>query len=76
MQHTLNLALALYQQGATDYLTVVTSQTALLQTQLEALNLDTLQLTASVDLIRALGGGWEDSAPALNAKTMDAKQRR
>jgi outer membrane protein TolC len=45
---------------------VVTSQTALLQTQLEALNLDTQQLTASVDLIRALGGGWEDSAPAKN----------
>jgi outer membrane protein TolC len=58
--------MALYKQGATDYLTVVTSQTALLQTQLEALNLDTLQLTASVDLIRALGGGWEDSASAKN----------
>jgi NodT family efflux transporter outer membrane factor (OMF) lipoprotein len=61
-QRTLDFSLALYKQGATDYLTVVTSQTALLQTQLEALNLDTQQLTASVDLIRALGGGWEDSA--------------
>jgi len=60
-QRTLNLAMALYKQGATDYLTVVTSQTALLQTQIEALNLDTLQLRASVDLIRSLGGGWEDS---------------
>jgi NodT family efflux transporter outer membrane factor (OMF) lipoprotein len=58
-QRTLDFSLALYKQGATDYLTVVTSQTALLQTQLEALNLDTTQLTASVDLIRALGGGWE-----------------
>ena len=74
-QRTLNLALALYQQGATDYLTVVTSQTALLQTQLEALNLDTLQLSASVDLIRALGGGWEDSARAQNGKPTDTKQR-
>ncbi len=60
-QHTLDLSQALYLQGATDYLTVVTSQTALLQTQIQALNLDTLQLQASVDLIRALGGGWEDS---------------
>ena len=74
-QRTLDFSLALYKQGATDYLTVVTSQTALLQTQLEALNLDTLQLTASVDLIRALGGGWEDSARAQNGKTMNAKQR-
>ena len=61
-QRTLDFSLALYKQGATDYLTVVTSQTALLQAQLQALNLDTLQLTASVDLIRALGGGWEDPA--------------
>src|SRR5258705_6926524 len=61
-QRTLDFSMALYKQGATDYLTVVTSQTTLLQTQLQALNLDTLQLLASVDLIRALGGGWEDSA--------------
>jgi NodT family efflux transporter outer membrane factor (OMF) lipoprotein len=61
-QHTLKLSMDLYTLGATDYLTVVTSQTALLQAQLQALNLDTLQLVAGVDLIRALGGGWEDSA--------------
>jgi outer membrane protein TolC len=67
-QRTLDLSIALYKLGATDYLTVVTSQTALLQTQLEALTLDTLQLTASVNLILALGGGWEDSAPAQNGK--------
>ena len=64
-QRTLDFSMALYKQGATDYLTVVTSQTALLQTRLEALNLDTIQLTASVDLIRALGGGWEDSERAV-----------
>jgi len=72
-QRTLHFSLALYKQGATDYLTVVTSQTALLQTQLEALNLDTVQLTASVDLIRALGGGWEDPAQASSAKMAAAK---
>jgi NodT family efflux transporter outer membrane factor (OMF) lipoprotein len=62
-QRTLDLSMVLYVKGATDYLTVVTSQTTVLQNQLEALNLETLQLLASVDLIRALGGGWEDSAP-------------
>jgi len=74
-QRTLDFSKALYVKGATDYLTVVTSQTAALQTQLEALNLDTLQLRASVDLIRALGGGWEDSAKTQNGKVTNAKQR-
>lgn len=59
-QRTLDYSMALYVQGATDYLTVVTSQTALLQTQLTALNLDTLELLASVSLIRSLGGGWQE----------------
>ena len=59
-QRTLDFSLVLYKQGAADYLTVVTSQTALLQAQLQALTLDTLQLRASVDLVRALGGGWEE----------------
>jgi outer membrane protein TolC len=59
---------------ATDYLTVVTSQTALLQTQLESLNLDTLQLSSSVNLILALGGGWQDSAAVRNGRTTDTKQ--
>jgi NodT family efflux transporter outer membrane factor (OMF) lipoprotein len=70
-QRTLDFAMVLYRQGAADYLTVVTSQTALLQTQLESLSLETLQLRASVDLIRALGGGWEDSTTARNSKPMD-----
>ena len=60
-QRSLDFSMALYVQGAADYLTVVTSQTALLQAQLQALDLDTLQLQASVDLIRALGGGWSES---------------
>jgi NodT family efflux transporter outer membrane factor (OMF) lipoprotein len=67
-QHALNLSMALYVQGAADYLTVVTSQTALLTAQLQALNLDTLQLLSSVDLIRALGGGWKDSREPLTAR--------
>jgi NodT family efflux transporter outer membrane factor (OMF) lipoprotein len=61
-QRTVDLSMALYVQGAADYLTVTTSQTALLQAELEALDLETLQLRASVNLVRALGGGWQDSS--------------
>ena len=75
-QRTLNFSMVLYKQGATDYLTVVTSQTALLQNQLQALELDTLQLRASVDLIRALGGGWEDSGRPQNSGPMEAQRGR
>src|SRR6202167_5816368 len=67
-QRTLDLSMALYVKGAIDYLTVVTAQTAVLQTQLEALTLDTLQLRGSVDLIQALGGGWESSPATELAK--------
>jgi NodT family efflux transporter outer membrane factor (OMF) lipoprotein len=66
-QRSLDLSMALYVKGATDYLTVVTSQTTVLQTQRDALNLETLRLLASVDLIRALGGGWEDGREARGA---------
>jgi outer membrane protein TolC len=67
--------MALYVKGAVDYLTVVTSQTAVLQTQLEALTLDTLQLRASVDLIRALGGGWESPAATALASSQTLEHR-
>jgi NodT family efflux transporter outer membrane factor (OMF) lipoprotein len=57
-QRSLDLSLTQYREGATSYLDVVTSQTVTLQTELTALDLDTRELRASVQLIRALGGGW------------------
>lgn len=74
-ERSLNFSMALYVQGAADYLTVVTSQTALLQAQLQSLNLDTLRLQASVDLIRALGGGWEASSEAQIANRTAPAER-
>ena len=57
-ERSLDFALTRYREGEVSYLEVVTSQTITLQTQLDSLSLDTLELRASVQLIRALGGGW------------------
>jgi outer membrane protein TolC len=40
---------------------VINAQTALLNNQRTALNLQMEQLAASVQLIKALGGGWDVS---------------
>ena len=61
-QRSLDYATLRYREGAVNYLEVVTAQTATLETQRSSLNLDVLQRRASVQLIRALGGGWSGNA--------------
>jgi NodT family efflux transporter outer membrane factor (OMF) lipoprotein len=60
-ERSLDFAMTRYREGEVSYLEVVTSQTITLQTQLDSLNLDTRELRASVQLIRALGGGWTET---------------
>lgn len=48
----------LLNQGMADYLEVLVAKDNLLQTQLEVVDLEANKLTITVDLYRALGGGW------------------
>ncbi|HXP86643.1 MAG TPA: efflux transporter outer membrane subunit [Bryobacteraceae bacterium] len=50
-----------YKAGIDPYLNVIAAQTTLLNSQQTAVNFRTQQMVASVQLIKALGGGWEAS---------------
>jgi NodT family efflux transporter outer membrane factor (OMF) lipoprotein len=56
------LATNQYQAGIVSYLNVVTAQTIALENQRTATSLLGQRLSASVQLIRALGGGWSTAA--------------
>jgi outer membrane protein TolC len=60
-ERNLELATYRYKLGIDPYLNVITAQTALLGNQQTAVSLHQQQMTASVQLIEALGGGWDAS---------------
>ncbi len=58
-QHSFDLSNQRYKGGTTSYLEVLTAETVLLSNQRTLTDLETRQFAASVQLIRALGGGWD-----------------
>jgi outer membrane protein TolC len=60
-QNSLDISTYQYKAGTVNYLTVITEQAILLQDQVQALNILTRRMSASVLLIEALGGGWNAS---------------
>ncbi len=60
-ERALQLANERYRGGITTYLEVITAQGAALANERTAIDLLTRRMTASVGLVRALGGGWQAS---------------
>jgi len=60
-QHSLSLSETRYRGGVTNYLEVTTAQTAALANEVTAVNLLSRRLSASVLLVKAIGGGWNVS---------------
>ncbi len=67
-------ATARHKAGLDPYLNVLTAQTVLLNDQQSVVNLRVQQVVASVQLIKALGGGWDTSQmpspPELRAEPL------
>ncbi|WP_420998397.1 efflux transporter outer membrane subunit [Cupriavidus sp. 30B13] len=58
-----------YREGAINFLDVIDAERTALQTRRAAVQLQSVQAAATVNLIRALGGGWGDPSSADIAKT-------
>ena len=70
--HYLDLAQTRYKSGVDSYLNVITAQTSVLTNQETEVTLQLRRMTASVQLIMALGGGW-DVSQLVKPKDMLAK---
>src|ERR1039458_1871161 len=57
----LRLEMGRYENGIDPYIDVVIAQTTLLSNQQSLTNLQMQEMTASVQLIESLGGGWDRS---------------
>jgi NodT family efflux transporter outer membrane factor (OMF) lipoprotein len=72
-QEFVDLEMERYQSGIDPYVNVVTAQTTLLTDQQTLATLHVQEMTASVQLIAALGGGWDTSqlpTPAVVSKKL------
>ena len=72
-QRYLTLANDRYKLGIDSYLNVITAQTILLSNQRTAMSLRMQQMTASVQLIKALGGGWDVSQLKAEANSRTSR---
>jgi NodT family efflux transporter outer membrane factor (OMF) lipoprotein len=73
-ERTLEIATSRYKAGIDPYLNVIAAQAALLGNRQTYVTLRMQQMTASVQLIEALGGGWDAAKMPTPAQTSSNKQ--
>jgi NodT family efflux transporter outer membrane factor (OMF) lipoprotein len=61
-QRSLDLSITRYKAGVTSYLEVITAQSAALTDEVTAVNILGRRMVAAVQLVQALGGGWDSSS--------------
>jgi NodT family efflux transporter outer membrane factor (OMF) lipoprotein len=66
-EQALTLSLNRYRGGIATYLEVIVAQAAALTAERTAIGILTRRMTAAVQLIQALGGGWGGLAPTLES---------
>jgi outer membrane protein TolC len=65
-QKSLELSIQRYKGGVTSYLEVTVAQSAALSNEATAVNIVGRRMVAAVQLIQALGGGWDSSSLPQN----------
>ena len=60
-QRSLSISTNRYKGGVTTYLEVITAQTTQLSNERTAADITTREFAASVQLVKALGGGWDNT---------------
>ena len=75
-QQAQDIATNRYREGTVNYLEVVTAQTTTLMAERNTEQVRTRQLQASVNLIRALGGGWDGTMTSVPAHAATTKGDR
>jgi len=69
-QRYVDIATSRYETGLDPYLDVISAQTTLLSDQQTAVTLRISEMTAAVELVQALGGGWDvNKLPAARTIT-------
>jgi outer membrane protein, multidrug efflux system len=68
-QRAFDIASERYKGGVDTYLDVITAEQTLLTNQRQAVQIQGQQFTTAVFLVKALGGGWSQTAPQISRGT-------